>query len=151
MLYNGKLSLQLEELLLYSLPLVQICNFTIGSPQKFPDVWKAICNVYDINFDCISLRNYFYRSSNNLTKGKLRWKYYFALNECEIKTDTYVNAMDFTNESYKAFRIIFTAKMSKKIDQINPILSKKLRFILTFMRRFMRTTFLPYKPHKYQK
>ena len=39
-LYNGKLSLQLEELLLYSLPLIQICsdgNFTFakGSREKF--------------------------------------------------------------------------------------------------------------------
>ena len=57
-------------------------NFAKGSPEKFVYISRAVYNVYGINFTGNDLRNYFYRSINNLTKGlgkyqgRLRWKFY---------------------------------------------------------------------------
>ena len=57
-------------------------NFAKGSPEKFVYISRAVYNVYAINFTGNDLRNYFYQSMNNLTKGlgkyqgRLRWKFY---------------------------------------------------------------------------
>ena len=93
--YSEKMSLQPEELLLYSLIKLHSgdnFNFAKGSPEKFSCISRAIYNVYGINFDCTSLRNYFYRSFNNLRKGvgkyagRLRWKYYSQNVQIVIRT-----------------------------------------------------------------
>ena len=92
--YSEKMSLQPEELL-YSLIKLHSgdnFNFAKGSPEKFSCISRAIYNVYGINFDCTSLRNYFYRSFNNLRKGlgkhagRLRWKYYSQNIQIVIRT-----------------------------------------------------------------
>lgn len=83
--YNGKIPLQPEELLLYSLLNTHTpssksnCSF---QPQKYYYVSKAVYVVYGVRFDCKGIQNYFYRSTNNLQKGlgkfdgHLRWRYY---------------------------------------------------------------------------
>ena len=88
--YSEKMSLQPEEL--YSLIKLHSgdFNFAKGFPEKFSCISRAI--YYGINFDCTSLRNYFYRSFNNLRKGlgkyagRLRWKYYFQNIQIVIRT-----------------------------------------------------------------
>ena len=93
--YSEKMPLQPEELLLYSLIKLHSgddFNFAKGCPEKFSCIYRAIYNVYGINFDCTSLRNYFYRSFNNLRKGlrkyarRLRWKYYSQNIQIVIRT-----------------------------------------------------------------
>ena len=84
--YCEKMLLQPEELLLYALIKISSnnddFNFAKGSPEKFVHISRAVYNVYGINFTGNDLRNYFYRSMNNLTKGlgkyqgRLRWKFY---------------------------------------------------------------------------
>ena len=84
--YCEKMLLQPEELLLYALIKISSNNedftFAKGSPEKFVYISRAVYNVYGISFTGNDLRNYFYRSMNNLTKGlgkyqgRLRWKFY---------------------------------------------------------------------------
>ena len=84
--YCEKMLFQPEELLLYALIKISSnnddFNFAKGSPEKFVYISRAVYNVYGINFTGNDLRNYFYRSINNLTKGlgkyhgRLRWKFY---------------------------------------------------------------------------
>lgn len=84
--YCEKMLLQPEELLLYALIKISSnnddFNFAKGSPEKFVYISRAVYNVYGINFTGNDLRNYFYRSMNNLTKGlgkyqgRLRRKFY---------------------------------------------------------------------------
>ena len=93
--YSSGLPLQPEELLLYSLIKISVPGNNINSvkgysPEKFEGVSNAVWDVYGIHFDCVSLRNYFYRSITNSTKGLgkfkgiLRWKY-FHLNVDDTK------------------------------------------------------------------
>jgi hypothetical protein len=85
--YNGKIPLQPEELLLYSLLNVSLSSKSIYSvksytAEKFLDVARAVYVVCGVRFDCPSIQNYFYRAINNLTKGlgkykgRLRWNFY---------------------------------------------------------------------------
>ena len=85
------MSLQPEELLLYSLIKLHSgdnFNFAKGPPEKFSCILRAIYNVYGINFDCTSLRNYFDRYFNNLRKyaGRLRCKHYSQNIQIVIRT-----------------------------------------------------------------
>ena len=93
--YCEKMSLQPEELLLYALIKMSSgddFNFAKGSPEKFVYISRAVYDVYGINFNGIGLRNYFYRSTNNLTKGLgkykglLRWKFYSKNIQSVIRT-----------------------------------------------------------------
>jgi hypothetical protein len=92
--YCEKMSLQPEELLLYALIKMSSgddFNFAKGSPEKFVYISK-VYDVYGINFNGIGLRNYFYRSTNNLRKGlgkykgQLRWKFYSKIIQSVIRT-----------------------------------------------------------------
>lgn len=81
--YNGKIPLQPEELLLYSLiNVVSSKKLASIKAEEYVNVSKAIYVVFGVRFDCQSIRNYFYRSVNNMTKGLgkydgyLRWKFY---------------------------------------------------------------------------
>ena len=85
--YCSELPLQPEELLLYCLVKVSSPPGNIGFAKGLTadiclSISKAIHNVYGIHFDCANIRNYFYRSINNLTKGLgkcngyLRWSFY---------------------------------------------------------------------------
>jgi hypothetical protein len=85
--YNGKIPLQPEELLLYSLLDVSLSSKSINSvkgytAEKFLDVARAVYVVCGVRFDCVCIQNYFYRAMNNLTKGlgkckgRLRWNFY---------------------------------------------------------------------------
>ena len=85
--YNGKIPLQPEELLLYSLLNVSLSSKSINSvkgytAEKFLDVARAVYVVCGVRFNCSSIQNYFYRAINNLTKGlgkyegRLRWNFY---------------------------------------------------------------------------
>lgn len=85
--YSERIILQPEELLVYSLIKISSPDGKINAvkgyfPEKFSGISKAVYDVYGIRFDCTNLRNYFYRSINNLTKGLgkykglLRWKFY---------------------------------------------------------------------------
>jgi hypothetical protein len=85
--YNGKIPLQPEELLLYSLLNVSLSRKSINSvkgytAEKFVDIARAVYVVYGVRFNCSSIQNYFYQAINNLTKGLgkyegyLRWNFY---------------------------------------------------------------------------
>ena len=81
--YDGKIPLQPEELLLYSLiNVVSSKKLASIKAEEYVNVSKAIYVVFGVRFDCQSIRNYCYRSVNNVTKGLgkydgyLRWKFY---------------------------------------------------------------------------
>lgn len=68
--YDGKIPLQPEELLLYSLiNVVSSKKLASIKAEEYVNVSKAIYVVFGVRFDCQSIRNYFYRSVNNVTKG----------------------------------------------------------------------------------
>lgn len=95
--YCGKMSLQPEELLLYCLVKLVATNGNINltkgfTAEKYFGITQAVYNVCGVRFDCANLQNYFYRSTNNLTKGLgkyhgyLRWKFYSNYIERIIST-----------------------------------------------------------------
>ena len=75
-----------EELLLYSLTVTAFpdkgFNLKLKSKEKYYPMVNAIDSVYHVQFDINDLRNYFYRVTNNLVKGRgivngtVRWMYY---------------------------------------------------------------------------
>ena len=75
-----------EELLLYSLTVTAFphkgFNLKLKSKEKYYPIVNAIDSVYHVQFDINDLRNYFYRVTNNLVKGRgivngtVRWMYY---------------------------------------------------------------------------
>ena len=75
-----------EELLLYSLTVTAFpdkgFNLKLKLKEKYYPIVNAIDSVYHVQFDINDLRNYFYRVTNNLVKGRgivngtVRWMYY---------------------------------------------------------------------------
>ena len=70
MKYDGKIPLQPEELLLYSLiNIVSSKKLASIKAEEHVYVSKAIYVVFGVRFDCQSIQNYFYCSVNNVMKG----------------------------------------------------------------------------------
>ena len=128
--YSSGLPLQPEVLLLYRLIKISVPGNNINSvkgysPEKFEGVSNAVWDVYGIHLDCVSLRNCFYRSITNSTKGLgkfkgiLRWKY-FHLNVDEtiekhqqVFINLLINNHEVSAQDYKNLRdALSTASVS---------------------------------------
>ena len=154
--YSSGLPLQPEELLLYSLIKISVPGNNINSvkgysPEKFGGVSNAVWDVYGIHFDCVSLRNYFYRSITNSTKGLgkfkgiLRWKYFHLNIDDTIKKhqqvliNLLINNHEVSAQDYKNLRdALSTASVSvaQQLSKSDSLACKVNGRIDTISRRF---------------
>jgi hypothetical protein len=76
--YDGKIPLQPEEPLLYSLiNVVSSKKLASIKAEEYVNVSKAIYIAFGVRFDCQSILNYFYRFKGlGKYDGYLRWKFY---------------------------------------------------------------------------
>ena len=142
--YSDGLPLQPEELLLYSL--MKICapgnniNSVKGfSPEKFQGVSNAIWNVCAVYFNCVTLRNYFYRSINNAKKGLgkfkgiLRWRYFnhdvdiISVKYHQVLVNLLTNNYSVSAQSYKDLKDdlnLATVSNAKELNRFSSLAYK---------------------------
>ena len=97
-----------EELLLYTLLHQRFIStpFKAWSEEKYDNINSAIRKVYGFAYKNVSVRNYFYKASNNVIKGlgkergRLRWKFYHNIikSVLEKHDSTLANLLTSDNE-----------------------------------------------------